>query len=156
LKKQFIERLPIPDLRGGDEEALGEIAEEITQWARDRHALHRAVRHRLLTDLPPAKPTTPPKLNNALTAWWTLDFPALRREATKAIGADIPVRERADWEASLAGWRGEHDLLTAKIIAREEEMNDRVYRAFGLSAADVLLLEDHMKRTKTFYPLGEV
>jgi hypothetical protein len=83
-----------------------------------------------------------------------LDFRTFREELQKAFKADLPVRERADWEASLAGWRGDHDRLTAALVATEEEINARVYHAFGLGADKIRLLEDFMHRTRILYPLG--
>ncbi|MDX2177722.1 MAG: DNA methyltransferase [Candidatus Sumerlaeia bacterium] len=151
-KSQFIERLPIPALSAEDDAALARIAEEVTDFARERHALHRATRHRIVADLLPRDA----RATNAITTWWELDLRALREELARAAKSDIPVRERADWEAFLATQRTAHERLTAAIVSREEELNDRVYRLYGLSAAEVRMLEDFMRRTKTFYPLGEV
>jgi hypothetical protein len=142
--------LRLPALAPADEAALSSLAEQATAIARERHQLHRTVRHRLTTDL--ATPGS--RLNNALTDWWKLDFRTFREELQKAFKADLPVRERADWEASLAGWRGDHDRLTAALVATEEEINARVYHAFGLGADKIRLLEDFMHRTRILYPLG--
>jgi len=151
-KVQFVERLPIPPMPSSEEPALSALALEITALARERHGLHTKTRKRIATDLA----ADGGKLNNALTAWWALDFKTFRGEVNKALKNDIPVREREDWEAALRDWRGEHERLTARIVALEEEMNDRVYRLFGLTRGDISTLEDFMKRTKTLYPLGEV
>lgn len=150
-KPQFIERLPIPPIDPETDARLSAIAEEITALARERNGLHLKARHRI-TDLASEGKT----LNNALTAWWTLDFKTFRGEVKKAFKTDIAVRERDEWERALRDWRGGHDALTARIVALEEELNDRVYRLFGLTPDDVATLEDFQKRTKTFYPLGEV
>jgi hypothetical protein len=120
--------------------------------ARERRELHRAVRQRIATDL--GQPGA--ALNNALTEWWRLDFPAFRAELKKAFKADIPLRERDDWQTTLAQWRAQHDTLTARLIAIEEEINDRTNRLFRLTPAEIQTLHDFQQRTKTFYPLGEV
>ena len=149
---QFIARLPVPDLGKAESAELARLAEEATSVAHERQGLHISVRHRIASDLGGAEG----KLNNALTEWWRLDFPSLRTEARKAFKAEIPVRERHDWEHALAAWRTEHERLTARLVAIEEEINDRTYRLFGLSPTDVRTLEDFQKRTKTYYPLGEI
>ena len=70
--------------------------------------------------------------------------------------ADSLVRERDDWQRTLADWRARHDALTARLVAIEEEINQRTYHLFSLTPADIRTLEDSRKRTKTFYPLGHV
>ena len=66
----------------------------ITAEARARYELHRRARRRILTDL--GMPDG--KLNQKLTAWWELDFPAFRAEIPKVFKRDIPLKDRDDWE----------------------------------------------------------
>ncbi len=128
------------------------LALSATATARERHTLHRTVRQRIASDLGAAAGT----LNNALTEWWNLDFPTFRAEVKKAFKTDIPVRERDDWQNALSTWRTDHARLTDRLIAIEEEINDRTYRLFHLTPEEIRTLEDFQERTKTFYPLGEV
>ena len=95
-------------------------------------------------------------LNNRLTEWYTLDFPALRSELRKALKAEIPVKERADWENALAGWQRQHTDLTVRLVAIETAIDDRVCYLFGLTPADHLLLADHSRHTMIDYPYGDV
>jgi hypothetical protein len=95
-------------------------------------------------------------LNNRLTEWWTLDFPAFRAELRKAFKAEILVKERADWETALAGWQRQHIDLTARLVAIETAIDDRVYRLFNLTAADRRLLADHSRHAMIDYPYGAV
>jgi hypothetical protein len=62
---QFLLRLPIPDLSADDQDQLGSLAMTITDHARQRYALHRAVRNRIHSDLGTMDGT----LNQKLTAW---------------------------------------------------------------------------------------
>jgi hypothetical protein len=63
---------------------------EITRRARTHYALHHKTRRRVLSDLgEPGK-----KLNQKLTAWWNLDFPAFRAEVKKVFKKDIALAER--------------------------------------------------------------
>jgi hypothetical protein len=100
-------------------EQVGQFAMQITAVSRSRYNLHRKARHRIQTDL--AAPGQ--HLNQKLTAWWTLDFPAFRAEVTKALKQDIALKERDDWEAWLIENRTEHERLTAEIIRLETELN---------------------------------
>ena len=144
MKTQFIRRLPIPHM---PDAALGAFAMQITDLARTRYALHQRVRHRLLTDFG----TPEKKLNQKLTAWWELDFPALRAELHKVFKRDIAVKERDEWEAWHAAQRAEHAHLTAEIISRETDLNARVYALFNLTPDEIALIEESTK-----YRYGEV
>jgi hypothetical protein len=144
------------------------LALSATSVARERYALHGSVRHRLLTDFAPAPaPTSPignqqssignaPSLNVRLTEWWTLDFATFRSELRKALKAEIPVKERADWEQALTDWQRQHADLTARLVAVETELNDRVYRLFNLTATDRTLLAAHARHAMIDYPYGAV
>ena len=95
-------------------------------------------------------------LNTRLAEWWTLDFAAFRSELRKSLKAEIPVKERQQWEEALAGWRGQHDTLTARLTAIEQEIDDHVCRLFNLSDADRRLLADHARHAMIDYPYGAV
>ncbi len=185
-KKQFIERLRIPDMSDDERTALSSAALAATAVARERYTLHEKVRHRLLADFgspkrkvevtaksgqhqesapehrtlnPPLAQTggfASPSLNNRLTEWWTLDFAAFRSELRKALKAEIPVKERADWEAALAEWQRQHADLTTRLIAIETNIDDRVCRLFNLTDSDRLLLADHSRHAMIDYPFGAV
>ncbi len=147
LLPQFMPRLPIPHMADEESELLASLAERATALARARYSLHCRVRHRVHTDL-----GTPEKrLNQKLTNWWELDFPALRREVQKVFRTDIPVAERDQWEAWFADQLAEHRTLTDGIIHAEEEINDRVYALFGLTPDEIRLIEE-----STRYRFGEV
>jgi hypothetical protein len=87
MKKQFISRLPIPDVPSVAREAIGAIAMEITELSRTRYHLHRRARHRIHSDLS----TSEKGLNQKLTAWWDLDFPVFRNEVKKQF-TDLCVK----------------------------------------------------------------
>ncbi len=141
LFAQYISNLPIPDALPVEREAIGGLALALTEHARARYALQRQTRHRVLADL--GGPGG--KLNQKLTAWWELDFGGLRREVQKAFERDVPLRERDEWEAWLAGRRVEHERLTAEMVRLETELNGRVYALFGLTAREVRVIEEGTK-----------
>ncbi len=142
---QFIERLPIPDMTPDEKQPLARLAKEITTLAKTRYALHQKTRHRIMDLVPADKP-----LNRKLSAWWSLDLAALRLELKKTFKQDIPLRDRDDWDMLWKERRNEHERLSADIVARESEMNDRIYRLFGLAQDEIRLIEEETK-----YAYGE-
>jgi hypothetical protein len=65
---------------------------QLTAKARARYDLHRTARARIRSDL--GAPDI--ALNQKLTAWWALDFPAFRAELHKVFTRDIPLKDRDD------------------------------------------------------------
>ncbi|CAN5171152.1 hypothetical protein BH24GEM2_BH24GEM2_05960 [soil metagenome] len=147
LKTQFLSRLPIPPAPPAESKAIGALAMQVTKHVRDRYALHERVRHRIATDLD----TASRGLNQKLTAWWGLDFPAFRAEVKKALRQEIPLRDRDDWQAWLSDGRAEHQQHTTEIVRLETELNARVYELFDLSPAEIQIIEESTK-----YRYGEV
>lgn len=147
LIDQYMRPLPVPDAPASQREAIGALAMQITAEARARYALHQRARRRVLSDLggPGAK------LNQKLTAWWNLDFPAFRAEVQKALKQDIPLKNRDEWEEWLQAQRDEHQQRTQAIINLETQLNARVYALFDLSASEIALIE-----ASTKYHYGEV
>ncbi len=126
---------------------MGDLATEITEQSRARYDLHVKVHRRMLSDLgEPGK-----KLNQKLTAWWTLNFPAFRVEVKKVFKQDIPLAERDEWEDWLTGRRTDHQQLTAEIVRLETELNARVYDLFDLTPEEIQTIEESTK-----YSYGEV
>ena len=72
-----------------------------------------------------------------------------------AVGRPLGEVVDARWQTALAGWQQSHAGLTARLVSIKGEINDRVYALFGLTPADVALLEDHAKHAMIDYPLGE-
>jgi len=149
--RQFIEKLPIV-VPGDDEcEALAALALRASATAEMRYELHQSVRHRVQTDLGHEKS----RLNQKLEKWWTISFPDFRKEVGRALGRDMPLRERPEWEQALGRWREEHDRLTSELVNIEEELNNQIYALYSLSDTDVQLLEDHCHKAMIYYSYGE-
>ena len=147
LFDQYMRPLPVPNAPDAEREAIGTLAQEITAEAQARYARHEKVRHRLLADF--GSPGV--RLNQKLTAWWTLDFAGLQAEMGKVFQKTIPVKERDEWEE----WFGEHCAAhrqhTDAIVMRETALNARVYALFNLAPAEIALVE-----AATKYEYGEV
>jgi hypothetical protein len=88
----------------------------------------------------------------ALYRWWELeDEKALSDEIEKRFGQEIPLKQRSQWRSFLKDQKAQHDKLTQDIIKNEIILNDVVYDAFGLDAAERKLVEETTK-----YKYGEV
>jgi hypothetical protein len=136
LREQYVAEVPVPT----DEihaSGLTSASQAATKAACDRFALQTAVRRRVLDFAPPERR----KLNGKLEAWYDLDFAAFRAEIKKVFGADIPLKERGEWEAYLAENAAEVHALTARIEAAEREIDAIVYRLFDLTPDEIALLE---------------
>ena len=95
---------------------------------------------RRIPDLCP--PDREPKVSNKLHDWWELaDFAAFRAEVKKCFKADIPVKERSDWEDLFNKGKSEIAGLSAEIRRNEDEINAIVYRLFDLTPEEIKLLE---------------
>jgi len=139
--------IPVPEVPTPEQNAMVTLTMSITEHARARYELHERARRRIFSDL--GAPGG--KLNQKLTAWWNLDFPAFRAEVKKVFKSDIPLAERDDWEDWLAGRRAEHERLTAEIVRREIDLNARVYDLFDLAPEEIRVIEESTK-----YRYGEV
>ena len=148
LFKQYVERLPIPDLSAEQESSLAAIAEEITGLARARYALHEDFRRTLVTEFGGEAIST----RVALYRWWDFaDEKALSDEIKRQLGREIPLNKRSEWRGYLADETAKHADLTAQIITPETRMNAIVYHAFDLTPEERQLIEETTK-----YPYGEV
>jgi hypothetical protein len=64
---------------------------------------------------------------------------------------DIPVNERDQWEEWLTSRKAEHREWTDAIVRLETLLNERVDPLFGLTAAEIAIVEESTK-----YRYGEV
>ena len=134
---QYVEQLPMPDLRKKAKGRLSTFGQTCTAAARSRFTIQSAVRRRILDLAPPEKR----KLNGRLEDWHELDFQAFLKEVKKHFRAEIPLKERGEWEAYLGENGREVARLTAEIAAAEAEIDRLVYAAFELTPDEIALLE---------------
>ena len=143
LRAQNIETLPIPPATPEQQAELSALATAAAQAASERLATQRNVARRI-TDL---CPSTPPKgaeatLGDKLSRWWLLpDFKAFQTEVARRFKTDIPLRERDDWQALFEQEKVHVQQLGASIAAVERSIDQIVYTLFGLSPAELALIE---------------
>ena len=134
-----METVPIPPATDAQKAELAVLAETAQTAAEERYRLQQEITRRI-PDL--AVSGKPAKLTERLKAWWDLpDFAAFQAEVTKALKGDIPLKDRNDWESWISDNRSKIHALTAEVARIEGEINTRVYALFGLTPAEVELLE---------------
>jgi hypothetical protein len=140
MRVQYVERLPLPNFTETARDRVIAFGKACTDAAHARFVIQSAVRHRILDLAPPERK----KLSGKLENWQELDFAAFRDEVKKAFHAEIPVKERGDWEAYLGEKAAEIRRLTDAIAAAERKIDTIVYRLFDLTADEVALLESSL------------
>ena len=139
LRVQYVETMPIPTATNEQKADLASLAETAQAAAEERYRLQQQITRRI-PDL--AADPASAKLTNKLKEWWTLpDFAAVQKEVKKALNADIPLKERNDWDSWLSETRAEIGRLTDRIRTCERQINAKVYALFDLNAEDIALLE---------------
>ncbi|WOE76066.1 Eco57I restriction-modification methylase domain-containing protein [Alterisphingorhabdus coralli] len=139
MHSQFMEQTPLPLTTAEAETALGKLAEAAQNAAEERYRLEQSITRRIpdLADDPAAA-----KLSTRLKQWWLLpDFAAFQKEVKKTLKADIPLKERSEWEDWISQTRSEITALTAEITRLEAEINTQVYALFDLTQDEIALLE---------------
>ena len=145
---QHIETLPIPTSTSAQQSQLNTLAEAAAQAASQRLQTQRNFARRIHDLLP----NPPPKgaqttLGEALSHWWLLaDFKAFQFEVAKRFKADIPLKDRNDWESLFNEQRIRIHQLSANIAATERSIDEVVYALFGLNAVEVALIERAVQR----------
>ncbi len=137
LKAQYVESVPEIINDSASKIELGKLTLSCRELSLERQEKIMLVSRRIL-DLAPREKR---KLSGRLQAWYDLDFTAFRTEIKKLFGAEIPLRERGEWESYLAENAAEVHRLAAQIDAAEREIDAIVYRLFDLTADEIALLE---------------
>ena len=138
---QYVAQLEIPDIPCDAQIRLTSLNEICTDAARQRFNIQSAVRRRLLDLAPPERA----KLTGKLHAWHELNFAAFRAEVKRAFHAEIPVRERAEWETYLSDNTARVRQLSYRIAAAEREIDAIVYALFDFTADEIALLEASLR-----------
>lgn len=137
LRAQYIEKLPIPDATEEQKAELASLAERAQAAAEERYRLQQEVARRI-----PDLASGQTKLSTKLKEWWTLpDFAAFQKEVKKTLKADIPLKERNEWESWMSDNRTRINALSAEIKTIEDEINAKVYALFDLTPDEIALLE---------------
>ena len=137
LRSDFVETTPLPEWVATSGSDVSDLAGQATRGGGERLITSRHFHHRLLTDL--AVPGT--RLSRKLEDFHELSFSEFRAEVKRALKTEIPVKERAEWEALHAEASAQVKRLTAEIETAEREIDRLVYAAFDLTGDEIALLE---------------
>ena len=137
MKTQYVSRVPIPHVPPAARDRLAALGQTCTGAAQKRFTIQSAVRRRIL-DLATLERA---KLTGKLHNWFELDFPRFRAEVKHAFGAEIPVRERGEWETYLSENAAAVKSLSDEIATAEREIDVIVYELFDLTPDEIALLE---------------
>ena len=137
LREQYVSQLPIPEMSPSSRVCLAALGEICTNAAGQRFEIQSAVRRRILDFAPPERA----KLTGRLQDWHELDFSAFRAEVKRAFRADIPLRQRAEWETYLSEYAARVRVLSDEIATAEREIDAIVYALFDLTPDEIWLLE---------------
>lgn len=136
LREQYISLTPLPEAILGLDSPLTNLGSSVTEIAQRRLKSQNAFLARL-ADLNPSHAKPSRKLEN----FHELDFSELRAEIKRVFKAEIPLKERGEWETFHAEAKAEVLRLNAQIAEAEREIDALVYEAFGLTDEEIKLLE---------------
>jgi hypothetical protein len=138
MHSQFVETTPIPPANDAQKAELAALAEAAQTAAEKRYALQQQITRRI----PDLATSGTAKLTTKLKEYWNLpDFAAFQAEVKKAYKADIPLKDRNDWENWITENRTQIHALSAEITAVEAQINAKVYALFDLTPEEIELLE---------------
>jgi type I restriction-modification system DNA methylase subunit len=137
MRVHYIEQVPLPN-----------TVQEITPYGKTADgaaAKRRQAQDAVLRRIPDlCPPDRKPKFTERLKEWWKLDFKSFQAEIKKAFKADIPLKQRNEWENYLREESAKVRRLTAEIEAAERGIDAIVYKLFDLTAEEIALLESSL------------
>jgi TaqI-like C-terminal specificity domain len=141
LREQYISTLPIPAKGLGHDPSLA-FRSSLAVDAAGSRTQRISTFLRRIPDLCPSDRR--PKLTERLKEWWKLDFKSFRAEINKAFKADIPLKQRGEWENFRREEGEKVRRLTAEIEQAEREIDAIVYKLFDLTPDEIALLESSL------------
>ncbi|MDP2071337.1 TaqI-like C-terminal specificity domain-containing protein [Methylotenera sp.] len=137
LQTIYIETLPIPNASPEQRTHIAQLAESCQTAAEARRNAEIAFTRRI----PDLAGTSQVKLSTKLQQWWLLDFAGFRAEILKNFKAEIPLKDRNDWQDLFTQQQSLIRELSQHIQLAEQQLNRAVYTLFGLDEAEIALIE---------------
>ncbi len=146
LIAQFMEKIPIPEASESDREVLSDLAKRSCSLGTKQYELQTNFQHRLVQSF---GENADGGLNMKAQAWWELSLNELGAALKQSYRlTDNPMKNphTADqWESYLEEKRAEVDKLFYQLADTEAELNDRVFRLFELTTAEIKLLQKEVE-----------
>ena len=138
LFTQYVNQMPIPN-ELDESMAIKAKALSLISSVETRQTLEDNFTRRIPDLCPPEREA---KLSTKLQDWWKLaDFAAFRAEVKKCFKAEIPLKERSDWEDLFSSGKTQIEKLSAEIKRNEDDINAIVYKLFDLTPEEIELLK---------------
>ena len=146
LKKQWLELLPIPDASPEQENEIANLAGRQNTLGQERYELQENVRRRMTSAFgEKSDGTLAGKLNKKSTAWWQLTLNQLGTSLKTSFKlSQNPFKNPTvaeQWETYISERGKKIDDLTRQLADIECEINDRVFKLFGLTSTETELLQ---------------
>ncbi|MDO9394815.1 MAG: TaqI-like C-terminal specificity domain-containing protein [Methylotenera sp.] len=135
--RQYIDEIPIPNANHEQRAHIAQLAETCQTAAEARRNAELAFTRRI----PDLAGTSQVKLSTKLQQWWLLDFAGFRAEILKNFKAEIPLKDRNDWQDLFTQQQSLIRELSQQIQLAEQQLNRAVYTLFGLDEAEIALIE---------------
>ena len=146
LIAQFMEKIPIPEASESDRETLSDLAKRSCSLGVKQYELQTNFQRRLVQSF---GENADGGLNTKAQAWWELSLNELGAALKQSYRlTDNPMKNphTADqWESYLEEKRAEMDKLFYQLADTEAELNDRVFRLFELTTAEIKLLQKEVE-----------
>jgi hypothetical protein len=146
LFTQYMEHIPVPAATPSDRDAIAALARLCGHVGQECYVLEQTVGVRLSVSFGQnERGENRGILNTAAREWWKQSL----TELGKAIKTSYKLarspfenpRCADEWESYLAEKKAAHERLSNEMAEKETELNTHVYRLFGLTAAEVSLLQ---------------
>jgi hypothetical protein len=139
MRADQIESLPIPDADGMVRGRVGQLAQFCMTISQDRRDAIRHFHGMTAFNLSPQKLAA--KLSERLLNWYDCDFATFRNEVITSFGVDIPEDNLKLWSDYLTQEKDNLHVMNADMEKAEGELNEIVYKLFGLDEDEVALFE---------------
>ena len=96
------------------------------------------------------------KISRKLENFHELDFAAFREEVKRVFKAEIPVKERGQWEAFHGDASAEVKRLTVEIEKAEREIDAIIYAAFELTGDEIALRRHRLRGRRSRDQVGRL
>src|ERR1035441_1307454 len=146
LFTQSMEHVPIPDAPEAERQAVASLARSCSSVGQERYQAQVSFQRRLLQAFAVGGAG---QLNQKAEAWWNLSLiqlgDALKQSFKLPSNPMRNPRAADEWEPYLQEKRDENARLTRALADAEAELNDRVYRLFGLAGEEINLLQTEVE-----------
>lgn len=139
FQPHHVETLPIPDASGYDRGDIGRISDYCHRAFQERNDVVKHFQGMTKYNLSPQGVAA--TLSEKLEKWYLLSFSEFRAEIISCFGQDIPAADLELWDGYLKQEKDRLQELNTQIAHVEAQLNQVVYRIFGLSEEEIALIE---------------